>query len=433
MMFNYVTTAILAIIVVIWLIRFLNQSGLPMPDNRFFNWITAQKDMTGDKVDKKQLVRVFFWALGIRIIIYLFGALSSRIFMDEGTVYTFKSFLDSWIRWDSSNYIDLASKGYSNCIVEGKHLFLVFFPLYPTTIRLMHYVIRDYQLAALVVSVISYCIGSCYFYALIAEEYGKSIAKKAFIYLAIFPFSFYFGGVMTESLFFCTTAAAFYYIKRHNWLMVAMLGILASLTRLHGILLIGVAGIEFFTYYKPFQMIRDKRIKELFKLVFTRGLCIALILVGPLYYLYLNYKVDGNPFQFMIYQREHWGHVNTYFANTVKDVFQYALNFSQSDNMLASIWIPEALIFILAAALIIYGVRRHNLIYTAYLLVYTIVNYSVTWLISGSRYMLCALPIFVILGEIGENRKEADKWITVISAVGLGIYLTGYLMYKNIM
>lgn len=432
-MFNYVTTAILVIVAVIWLIRFLNQSGLPMPDNKFFNWITAQKDTEGEKVGKKQLVRVFFWALGIRIIIYLFGALSSIIFSEDGVAYTFNSFMDSWIRWDASNYIDLATKGYNNCIVDGKHLFLVFFPLYPMAIRMMSYLIRDYQLAALVVSVLSFCAGSCYFYALIAEEYGKSIAKKAFIYLSIFPFSFFFGGVMTESLFFFTTAAAFYYIKHHNWTMVTFFGILASLTRLHGVLLIGVAGIELFTYYKPFMMIREKRIKELFKLIFTKGISIAMILIGPLIYLYINYKVEGNPFQFMIYQKEHWGHENTYFANTVKDIFKSAINFSQRGNMLASIWIPEALIFILAAVLIIYSVRRHNLMYSAYLLVYTIINYSVTWLISGGRYMLCALPIFIILGEIGENRKEADKWITVISAVGLGVYMTGYLMYRNIM
>lgn len=34
--------------------------------------------------------------------------------------------------------------------------------------------------------------------------------------------------------------------------------------------------------------------------------CLAIISMGLLAYLYINYYVTGNAFQFSIYQREHW-------------------------------------------------------------------------------------------------------------------------------
>ena len=53
---------------------------------------------------------------------------------------------------------------------------------------------------------------------------------------------------------------------------------------------------------------------------------------------------------------------------------------------------PELILFVIAIVLLAYGLTRHPLKYTAFLLVYTLVNYSVTFLISGGRYMSCAFP-----------------------------------------
>ena len=58
------------------------------------------------------------------------------------------------------------------------------------------------------------------------------------------------------------------------------------------------------------------------------------------------------------------------------------------------IWYPELILFVVAAALLLYSLRTQPLKYSAYLLVYTLINYSVTFLISGGRYMLNALPLF---------------------------------------
>jgi len=364
--------------------------------------------------------------------VYIASAVYLYIFSDE-TTYSFADFLSSWNRWDAPNYIDIADKGYAGCTEDGEHLFLVFFPLYPWLVRLLHIVIADWELVCLIISTLAYTAGACFFYALLSEEYGRRIAGKSLVLLSVYPFAFFFGGMMTESLFFCTMMAGFYCVKKHYWLAAGIVGILCSLCRVQGVLLFGVAGIEFFVWYKPFSMLKQKKGKELLKLLFTKGICLFLIPVGNLVYFYINYRVEGNPFQFSVYQEEHWYHSTTYFTNALKEIWGYAFAESTKNTMTASIWIPELILFALALILMFYGLRRHPLKYTAFLFVYTIINYSVTFLISGGRYMSCAFPLFMVLGEILDRHPKIYNVAVAVSSMLFAIYMAGFLSWKQIM
>ena len=238
---------------------------------------------------------------------------------------------------------------------------------------------------------------------------------------------------MTESLFLCTMMAGFYFVKKHNWLATGLTGILCSLCRVQGVLLFGVAGVEFFVYYKPFKMFKEKEGKEFIKLLFTKGICLFLIPVGNLIYFYINYRVEKNPFQFSVYQKEHWYHGTTYFTNALSEIWGYAFGESTQNTMAASVWVPELVLFAVTVILLFYGLRRHPLKYTAFLLVYTIVNYSVTFLISGGRYMSCAFPLFIILGEMLDRHPKLYNMVVAVSSMLFAIYMAGYVSWKQIM
>ena len=96
-------------------------------------------------------------------------------------------------------------------------------------------------------------------------------------------------------------------------------------------------------------------------------------------------------------------------------------------------WLPELLLFGLTVVLLIYGLTRHPLKYTAYLLVYTLINYSVTFLISGGRYMSCAFPLFIIGAEILDKHPKIYQWLVALSSMVMIIYLMGYFQWKQIM
>ena len=115
------------------------------------------------------------------------------------------------------------------------------------------------------------------------------------LFLSVYPYAFFFGGIMTESLFLLTTAAGLWYIRRHRWWLAGVWGLLAAMTRMHGILLIGAAAAELVEHMGRFD----------WKTIARRLPALLLPAVGTLIYLTLNWSVTGNPFAFTVMQ-QHW-------------------------------------------------------------------------------------------------------------------------------
>lgn len=440
---NIIWNILIGAIVLVWFVRLGCQMGYNIPDAvpasgksgrrwSFRSLFQNQVTYPGEKVTRREIFNIFIMALLVRLGVYLVSLVIMYINSDAVT-FTFSDFLSNWNRWDSPHYIEIASNGYADHVEDGKHLFLVFFPLYPWLLRIVHVFIRNWEAACLVLSSLSYAVGCCFFYATLSEEYSKSIAYKTIVLLSVFPFSFFFGAMMTESLFFCTMAMGFYFIKKHNWLAVGLTGILCALCRVQGVIIMGVAGVEFLITYPFFTMYREKRLKEFFKQVFTKGIFLLLAPIGNLIYFYINYKVEGNPFQFSIYQSEHWYHNTTYFTNCLNEIVTFLTNGETPNSSIMSIWLPQLILFVLTIILLFYGMKRHPLKYTAFLFVYTMINYSVTYLISGGRYMSCAFPLFIILGELLDRHPKIYQWVITLSAMAMAMYLTGYFGWKQIM
>lgn len=420
-------TILLFVMVSIWFIRFFGEMGTDYKKLRIAKWCMGKKEYTGERFEKSEIVPIFGKAALIRILFYGLGVVICTRFVDNyvsGGEFTFQTFLSSWNRWDAGHYIKLAELGYQDYIENGEHLFLVFFPLYPWLLRLVHLLVKNWELACLLLSSFCFCVGSVYFYAVVKEEYGTIIARRAYYLLCCYPFSFFFGGMMTESLFFCLMAAGFFYIRRHKWFTAGVIGIFCSLCRVQGILLLGVGLVEFFVAYHPITMIKRKRFGEFVRLFFTRAIWLFLTLIGNLIYFGINRSVEGDWFRFQYYQKEHWYHSTTYVANCLEEIIHYTK--TASEHMRIAVWKPELVIFILAMLCILYSLRRHPLRYSAFLIVYTIVNYSITFLISGGRYMLCALPMFIVLAEW----TKKQKWIySLLLMISFGFLLMYFKMY----
>ena len=436
--FSVIWFLVLAGILFVWLVRFLGEMGILSSENRLVIWCCSKK-IAESREEKSRLkgreaFQVFGTALAIRIAVYIVGAAVCMLlsnYYSGRNGFSFTDFINSWNLWDSPHYIDLAKFGYQNCVENGQHLFLVFFPLYPVLIHIVHYLIGNYEVTAMLLSTLAFCVGSVFFYGVVKEEYNEEIAKRAFWLLSFFPFAFFFGGIMTESLFFCLLSAGFFCVKRHKWLAAGIVGMFCALCRVQGVLLLGVGLVEFFLCYPPGTMIRRREGKQFIKAFFKKGIFLFLTPIGNLIYFFINYQTEGDFFRFQVYQKEHWYHTTTWTSNCLKELVENALG--DQNNMRLSIWYPEIILFLLAGILIIYALRRHPLKYTAFLLVYTMVNYSVTFLISGGRYMACALPMFIILAEWTQATEKRYYLILTVFTLLFGLYLAGYLTGQQIM
>ena len=69
-------------------------------------------------------------------------------------------------------------------------------------------------------------------------DFDDALASRAVIYLAIGPLSFFLQAVYTESLFLLLSLACFVFAREGRWRLAGVMGLLATLTRSTGVLLL---------------------------------------------------------------------------------------------------------------------------------------------------------------------------------------------------
>lgn len=416
---------------IVLLMKVLYEAGLPI-NKQTMQLIRKERNFHPQTVTQKDLCKVFLGSILFRVLVLVASIVAVRLMLESDQTFSLADVSSRWMGWDAKHYLNLAELGYNGYVEDGKHLFLVFFPLYPWLIRAVTVLTRNYISSAFIISYLAYAIGCCFLYSMTANDYGKRVAKKAVIFLSIFPFSFFFGGIMTESLFFLTSVACLYYIRQHKWPLVMVWGILACLTRIQGLALGLAAGVELCIYYQPIKMLREKDWKSFRNLMFTKVPYLLGILLGTVGYLLLNYVTTGNPFEFLIHQKEHWFNTTVPFTTCLSTVYDGIVN-GGFDLSAISIWLPEFLMFVMTLLVLLYSMRKHYVTYTTYLWTYLILCYSISWLLSGTRYMSCAVPVFILAAEATEQHDWLDRWYIAVSGMFFGIYLTGYVFMRSIM
>ena len=413
------------------LLSILVTGGMPFQPKRFSYLNKRGLFQKNDSMSKKGYAELFFASFGLRVFMILFAAVAICLFMGEESL-SLDAFLDKFVIWDANSYVNIAKGGYTEYLENGEPITLVFFPFYSCLIKVISVLIPDVRMAGLLTSALCFSTGCCFLFAYTCKSYGKEIAKKAVLYISISPFGFFFGTLMSESTFFMMICLCLYLIGKKRWGMFAVAGILCALTRMQGVLILIPACIHWFEEYRPIERIRNKDWKTFWQSVYKKLIFVPVPILGTIIYLYVNYRVAGNAFVFLDYQRRYWNHGYQYIGEALKMDFQNALT-GELTMLRVSMWIPQLFFFLLAIGLCIYGIRKHENKLLAYLLAYTVVSYSLDWLISGPRYMLTAIPMWIILGELGSRYRKLDYAITTLSPILMGIYFVGYLFMKQIM
>jgi hypothetical protein len=193
--------------------------------------------------------RIVACALGFRVISAVLALLIVLAFPldhpvpDQSTMWGRTSpFWDSFVRHDSGWYFDIARKGYDfSGAMSGGRSNIAYAPVYPL---LMRYVGRlfgrapgDIYLGGIVVSWTSFVLAMVALYYLALLDLPRRRAERAVLLTAIFPFSFFFGAVYTESTFLLFTVLSFYCFRTRRWAAAGVFGAIATATRVTGILM----------------------------------------------------------------------------------------------------------------------------------------------------------------------------------------------------
>ena len=394
-------------------LRWLGRAGLPVP-------LAAKAPASKGVIpDRAECVKVFAITFMFRIAVFLLVGLAACFLLYPGSGPD--AFLWVWKRWDGLHYVNLAQLGYSGYVEDGKHLFLVFFPLYPWLMRVISLITGNTMAAGLLISFVCYSAGCVFLYKLAALELGRGAARRTVLFLSVYPYAFFFGGIMTESLFLLTTAGGLWAIRRHRWWQAGVWGLLAAMTRMHGILLIGAAGAELIEHMGRFD----------WKTIARKLPALLLPAVGTLVYLALNWSVTGNPFAFTVMQ-QHWSQGFCPIADTLWYVLNNALSYP-TVMVRYQIWIPTILLFVAFFTLLVWARNRFRSMYTLYGFVYLVLNFSLSWLLSAGRYLSCALPFFLFAAALTEDRPKLTAGLAAVMGAGFLVNLTWFLTGGQIM
>ena len=143
--------------------------------------------------------------------------------------------VDVWARWDSDWYLRIAEHGYADAPSSTP----AFFPLYPGLVgALGRLLLGHYVLAGVLLSLAACAASFVLLHRLALPRLGADGARRAVLYLAVFPTSLFLVAVYSESLFLALALAAFLLAERGRFAGAGLVAGLALLTRPAGLALL---------------------------------------------------------------------------------------------------------------------------------------------------------------------------------------------------
>lgn len=135
-------------------------------------------------------------------------------------------------RWDSVFYLVIAHVGYYSYQSSGM------FPFYPVLIHVGTMLFRSELIVGLAISVASITAALTLLYRLLVLDLDERVARTTVWLVALFPVSFFFSAVYTESLFLLLTVGSIYAARLDRWGWAGVLAALASATKSAGVALV---------------------------------------------------------------------------------------------------------------------------------------------------------------------------------------------------
>lgn len=350
-------------------------------------------------------LNVLATVLIVKFLILFFAAQSYQALTDK-PIGDWHSYLKLWSRWDAESYLSIAEYGYA---AEGKQRFLlVFFPLYPLLTALAAAFFKDFILSAFVVSGAASIAAGLLFRLLVKLDYPEKTAQKSVFFLFIFPTAYFLHIPYTESLFIALVVGCFWAARTEKWLAAGILGFLACLTRINGIILLPALLFEIGEQYCRRQSIN------------SRWSAAMLVPVGFFSYLALNYVVAGNALMFLDFQREHW---NKYIRLSFQGLWEKHQTFLYQSAFNSNIVGFQELFFAaIGFAAIVFGWKYMRNSYRVWMLANWLLFISTSFVLSVPRYTLTMFPIFILMALLARLDQRLNVLLTVWSLLYLALF-----------
>jgi hypothetical protein len=343
----------------------------------------------------------------------------------------FGHLLNPWAHWDGVWFLRIAANGYADPHSPA------FFPLYPVAVRGVGWLFGGgFELGGIVLSLVVFAGCCALLFALVNADLGPRVALLSVVYLALFPTSLFFQAIYSEGLFLLLTLACFHFARDGRWWLAGFAGLLATLTRSAGVLLV----VPMLVYYFERRDWRHKRTD-------MQIMAVILVPAGLAAWMAYLWQRTGDPIAFSHVQRD-WGRA---FAAAPLVLWEGVLEAVRGARQL--LWTPSGaghslqsayyaptasvlglpfLVFALGA--LVAGVRRLPAAYIGYavvsLLFYLSFPVRDAPLLSLPRFVVVVFPLFVALATVSERRRWLQAVIIVVSVLGLVLLTARFAAFE---
>ncbi len=293
-----------------------------------------------------------------------------------------------WANFDGLHYLSIAKISY----VQYEQ---AFFPLYPWLIKKLSFFLgHNFLLSAFVISYFSFFISLVLLFKLVRLDFNKKVAKRSLLLLLIFPTSFFFASVYTESLFLALILGSFYAVRKKKWWLAGVLGCLASATRLIGIILLLALIIEWKEQIKKKRYLKDLSWLILIPLgLFSYMSYLWKNVQDPLFFFHAQPAFGANRSggRLVLIYQVIWRYLKIFFTVPVKSY----------DFWIAILEFVMAISFLYLAIISYFKVRKSYGLFSILIIILPTLTGTFS---SIPRYVLPAFSVFILIGCIKNNK-----------------------------
>ena len=322
-----------------------------------------------------------------------------------------------WERWDACWYIKIATFGY-----ESGEQSAAFFPAFPMAVRVVATItFLPYPVAGMIVPAIAFVAAVTGLVRLVETSHGIVIARRAALYLGIFPSAFFLFAPFTEALFLAAVVWTLVFARERRWLLAAVLAFVAGLTRVQGLLLVLPLAWEAFVAARDARSDRRLATRDGRFIVAMSVIATVAPAIAFLGFALAARQLSGEtPYDAQAF----WGGTSFHPPWEVVAA-SYRWIVERGDGVQAL----NLITLIGSAALLLAAARRMPLTYSLYAwppIILIALRIQPTPLTSTIRFVVVLFPIFIVLALLTGRPWLERAWV-ILSLLFLGLLTATFL------
>lgn len=310
----------------------------------------------------------------------------------EGSAGDVRSFLSGWDHWDTGLFVKIARFGYQGYPAHYSDRGVVaFFPGEPLLLHAVHWVVRDWIAAGLLISAVAGAVACVALARLGVLDAGRLAGSRAPLYLALSPYAVFLFAAYSEALFLALALPAWLAARRGRWLLAGVLGAGAATVRITGLFLAAALVVQWLV-----DPVGRRRRRDLWPLLLPFA-----VIVG---YAGYTRAITGDWLAWPHAQRDNWGRSFTAPWTALHTTWSAAVDARQGS---AYAWSFRAEIAAMVVGLVVCGVLlgRRRWAELVYVGGQVVALGTSSYYLSVARTTLLWWPLWLLLAEWSTKRR----------------------------